>query len=173
MLKKLPGQFARGYGRTSNMYTSFTSESRQKAAAPALLVIADMQVRKHTDLIAWQLCHQLRALVLKYTRSGPAAREYDWRRQLRKSARSACYLTSEGFYRYGHGEFGHFLNLAHGSLGEALDQIDEGRDNQYFSDSQHTEMKRICLRALKANVALRKSWGDKPAPEFDNTPSQP
>ena len=123
-----------------------------------------MQVRKHTDLIAWQLCQQLRALVIRFTRCGPAAREYDYRRQLRRAARSACYLTSEGFYRYGHGEFGNYLNLARGSLGEALDQIEDGHDHQYFSHAQHTEMRRICLRAMKANIALRKSWGDKPAP---------
>lgn len=128
--------------------------------------VVRMQVRQHTELIAWQLCNRLRALVLNYTRSGPAAREYDYRRQLRRAARSACYLTSEGFYRYGHGEFGNFLNLAHGSLGEVLDQLDDGRDHGYFSEAQHTEMKRICLRAMKATVALRKSWSNKPAPGF-------
>ena len=58
------------------------------------------------------------------------------------------------------------LNIAHGSLGEVLDQINEGRDNNYFTEDQHTEMKRFCLRALKANVALRKSWGSSDAPGF-------
>jgi four helix bundle protein len=125
-----------------------------------------MQVRKHTDLIAWQLCHRLRGLVLRFTRCGPAAHEFDYRRQLRRAARSACYLTSEGFYRYGHGEFGNYLNLAHGSLGEALDQIDEGKEQEYFTQSQHVDMKRMCLRAMKANVALRQSWGNNPAPGF-------
>jgi four helix bundle protein len=121
-------------------------------------------VRKHTDLIAWQLCHRLRALVLNYTRTGPVAREFDYRRQLRKAARSSCYLTSEGFYRYEHGEFGHFLNLAHGSIGESLDQIDEGLQQHYFTEAQHTEMRRLAIRALKANVALRRSWKRGPKP---------
>src|SRR5687767_10713784 len=82
-------------------------------------------VRKHEQLIAWQLCSQLRRLVLRYTRTGPAATDFDYRRQLRRAVRSACYNTSEGFYRYGHGEFGHSLNIARGSLGEALDQIND------------------------------------------------
>jgi four helix bundle protein len=99
--------------------------------------------RRHEDLIAWQLCSELRRLVLQATRRGPVAREYDYRRQLRTSARSACYLTSEGFYRYEHGEFGNFLNLAHGSLGETLDQINQGLDEQYFSSEQHLAMKRV------------------------------
>lgn len=120
-------------------------------------------VRKHEDLIAWQLCHRLRGLVLRYTRSGAVAKDFDFRRQLRRAARSACYNTSEGFYRYGHGEFGNLLNIARGSLGEALDQIDDGAESNYFTPEQHTEMRRICIRAMKANIALRKSWrGEAP-----------
>ena len=125
----------------------------QNDLANAVLVMSVMDkkppVRKHGDLIAWQLCHELRRRVLRYTRTGPAAREFDYRRQLRKAARSACYNTSEGFYRYKHGEFGNMLNIAHGSLGEVLDQINEGLENKYFTEEQHTEMKRFCLRALK------------------------
>jgi four helix bundle protein len=121
-------------------------------------------VRKHGDLIAWQLCDRLRRLVLRHIRTGPASKDFDFRSQLRKAARSACYNTSEGFYRYGHGEFGHLLNVARGSLGEVLDQIDEGLENKYFTPEQHLEMKRLCLRAMKANMALRKSWGNSEAP---------
>jgi four helix bundle protein len=121
-------------------------------------------VRKHQDLIAWQLCSQFRRLVLRYTKTGAVSKDYDYRRQLRRAARSACYNTSEGFYRYKHGEFGHQLNVARASLGEALDQIDEGVEVDYFTKTQHTEMKRICLRAMKANMALRASWGNNEAP---------
>ena len=130
----------------------------------AHLVRVGKPVCKHEDLIAWQLCSHLRRLVLRYTRTGPASDDFDYRRQLRKAARSACYNTSEGFYRYRHGEFRHLLNIARGSLGEALDQIEEGADNDYFTREQHSEMRRMCLRALKANSALRKSWGDSEAP---------
>jgi four helix bundle protein len=118
---------------------------------------------KHTELIAWQLCSRLRRLVLLYTRSGAVSKDFDFRRQLRKSARSACNNTSEGFYRYKHGEFGSFLNIARGSLGEALDQLDDGLESEYFTAAQHEEMRRICLRAMKANTALRRSW-KHPAP---------
>ena len=92
-------------------------------------------VRRHEDLIAWQLCSRLRRLVLENIRNGPAAKDFDYRLQLRKAARSACYNTSEGFYRYQHGQFGHQLNTARASLGEALDQINEGLENTYFTRS--------------------------------------
>jgi four helix bundle protein len=121
-------------------------------------------VRRHEDLIAWQLCHQLRALVLKYTRTGPAAHDYEYRYQLRKAVRSACYNTSEGFYRYKRRQSRHQMNVAFGSLGEALDQLDEGRQENYFTAAQHTEMRRLCLRAIKCNAALRRSWDNTPPP---------
>ena len=119
-------------------------------------------VRKHTELIAWQLCRDLRSLVLRYTRSGEVAKDYDYKHQIRKAARSACYNTSEGFYRYKHGEFGHHLNIARGSLGELQDQLDEGLESKYFTNEQHSEMSRLCYRAMKANVKLRESWTRKP-----------
>ena len=115
-------------------------------------------VRRHTDLIAWQLCRDLRRLVLSLTRSGEVARDYDYRYQIRKAARSACYNTSEGFYRYTHGEFGNHLNIARGSLGELQDQLDEGLENKYFTREQHSAMSRLCYRAMRANIALRASW---------------
>ncbi len=121
-------------------------------------------VTRHTELIAWQLCSQLRRLVLLYTRSGAVSSDYDFRRQLCRAARSACYNTSEGFYRYKHGEFGSLLNIARGSLGEALDQIDDRHESAYFTNAQHEEMRRLCLRAMKANIALRKSWKNGEAP---------
>ncbi len=120
-------------------------------------------VRRHTDLIAWQLCRDLRRLVLDLTRSGEVSRDFDYRNQIRKAARSACYNTSEGFYRYKHGGFGNHLNIAYGSLGELQDQVDEGLENSYFTKEQHSTMSRLCYRAMKANVALRASWkGDAP-----------
>ena len=119
---------------------------------------------RHEDLVAWQLCSQLRRLVVRYTRDGPVSRDYDYRRQLRRAVRSACYNTSEGFYRYKHGEFGNLLNIARGSLGEALDQIDDGAENGYFNAAQHNELRRMCLRAMKCNFALRRSSTQHPAP---------
>jgi four helix bundle protein len=127
--------------------------------------MAKKPVRRHEDLIAWQLCKHLRRLVLTYIRNGPAAKDFDYHYQLRKAARFACYNTSEGFYRYRHGQFRNFLDIARSSLGEALDQIDEGLENRYFTPEQHLEMRRYCLRAVKANAALIRSWEGRSAPD--------
>lgn len=155
---------ARGSGRVeSDRMRATTFECFSEYARPLLCFVAPYASRDAHGSYPWQRCSDLRRMVLTHVRSGPAAHDCDYRRQLRRSARSACYLTSEGFYRYGHAEFAKFLNWARGSLGEALDQIDEGHEHNYFTDRQHLEMKRMCLRAMKANLALKKSW-KHPAP---------
>jgi four helix bundle protein len=123
-----------------------------------------MIVTKHTDLIAWQLCRQLRTLVLQHTRHGEVAKDYDYRRQLRRAARSACYLTSEGFYRYRRKEMSNYMDWARASLGEVVDQLDDGLEQKYFTPADHLQMRRICLRAIKCNRALKRSWGNTLAP---------
>ena len=110
----------------------------------------------HTELIAWRLCAALRRLVLRYTREGPAREDYRFRNQIRSAARSACYLTSEGFYRKRDGDFINFLVMARGSLGEAGDQIEDGAESEYFTESQRVEMIRLMKRACKANSGLRR-----------------
>jgi four helix bundle protein len=109
----------------------------------------------HTELIVWQRCADLRRLVLKYTREGPARNDFRFRDQIRAAARSACYLTSEGFYRKRDGDFANFLVWARASLGEAGDQIDDGLESGYFTPEQHAEMITIVKKACKANSGLR------------------
>lgn len=110
----------------------------------------------HRELITWQRCAQLRGLVLQYTRKGPVREDRRFLSQIRGSARSACNLTSEGFYRKRDGDFINYLVMARASLGEASDQIDDGRDCGYFSAAQRDQMIRILKRAMAANRELRK-----------------
>ena len=104
----------------------------------------------------WQLCAALRRLVLMHTRRGPAAADFGFRDQIRSAARSACYVTSEGFYRKRDGDFLNFLVWARGSLGEVGDQLDEGLESNYFTSEQHAEMITYVRRASAANTALRR-----------------
>ena len=111
-------------------------------------------VRSHKELICWQLCAQLRGLALKYIRYGPANKDFRFREQMRAAIRSSCYQTSEGFYSFKHGVFARYLDGAYASLGEALDQIDDGHEQQYFTEDQQIEMRRLARRAMKANRGL-------------------
>src|SRR5262245_2763673 len=112
--------------------------------------------RNHKELDAWQLCSELRRSVLKYTRKGVVREDRRFLSQLRGSARSACDLTSEGFYRKRDGDFINYLVMARASLGEASDQIDDGADSEYFTDDQRKEMIVLVKRAMGANRELRR-----------------
>src|SRR4029079_3770248 len=107
--------------------------------------------RSHKDLICWQLCAQLRKLGLTAIRNGPANRDWDFRGQMRRALRSACYQTSEGVYFFKHKPFAHYLDGAYASLGEVLDQIDDGHESGYFSNEQQEQMRRLARRARHAN----------------------
>jgi four helix bundle protein len=113
--------------------------------------------RNHRELIVWQLCARVRTLLWKYTRDGPAARDRRYCDQIRSAARSACNLTSEGFYRHRDGDFLNFLVMARASLGEVDDQVDEGLEIEYFTSDQHAAIKGYMARARAANRGLRES----------------
>jgi four helix bundle protein len=110
----------------------------------------------HEELIVWQLCAQLRRLVLNYTRRGPARSDVRFRSQIRGAARSACYLVSEGFYRKRDGDFLNLLVFSRGELGEVSDQVGEGHEHGYFTDTQRDEMITMVKRACGANGGLRR-----------------
>jgi len=113
-----------------------------------------MGVRRFEDLIAWQLADQLQTDIFEFTARPPASRDFKYCDQIRESIRSAKRNTSEGFGRYYPKEFARFLRIAAGSLQETLNHLQDGLKQQYLSAERHLYMKRLCLRAIKANVRL-------------------
>jgi four helix bundle protein len=130
-------------------------------------------VKSHNDLICWQLCAQLRRLGLNAIRRGRANGDWDFRGQMRRAMRSACYQTSEGFYFFKHKPFAHYLDGAFASLGEVLDQIDDGHEQGYFSDDQQVEMRRLARRGMKANRRLAEWLRNNPDPPDSQSPKRP
>jgi four helix bundle protein len=122
------------------------------------LVAERPAAKTHTELETWKLANELRRLILNATRHGDAAKDFKFREQMRDAVRSACRNTAEGFYRYGHAQFGHMLTIAYASLGEVLDCIQDGLDSEYFSEELATEMRSLANRAMAANLRLRQSW---------------
>ncbi|MDQ3486124.1 MAG: four helix bundle protein [Acidobacteriota bacterium] len=113
--------------------------------------------RNHGELVAWQLCAHLRRLVWEATREGPAKGDRRYCDQIRSAARTACYLTSEGFYRTREGDFLNCLVMAHASLAETDDYLDEGLEKQHLASLAHGAMKEAAARASSANRRLRDS----------------
>ena len=121
--------------------------------------------KNHRELICWQLSAKLRSLVLKYTHSGGASKDYDFTRQIRRAARSACYQTSEGFYFFKHKRFAQYLDGAYASLGEVVDQLEDGLESRHFTKEECIEMRRLAKRALKATHHLAAWLRSHPDPE--------
>jgi four helix bundle protein len=60
--------------------------------------------------------------VIQLTERDGIRSDGDFCGQARRAANSACRNLAEGFWRYSHREFAHFVNIARGSLGELLDR---------------------------------------------------
>jgi len=112
--------------------------------------------RRVEDLVAWQLAYQLQREVLAFTAVGPAAADRKFCDQIRDSARSAARNTAEGFGRFSPREFARFLRIAAGSLLETTHHLRDGRDCGYLIAGEEERIRRLALRALKANIGLQR-----------------
>ena len=124
-----------------------------------------MIARRFEDLIVWQLAHQLQQEVFAFTAKLPASKDYKYCDQIREPSRSASWNTSEGFGRYYPKEFRYFLRIAAASLHEVKNQLQDGRDHGYLTDEEHVRLRRLALRAIKANVRLSAYLRHAKAPE--------
>jgi len=86
------------------------------------------------EIVAWQKARQLTKDLYKLTSTGPFARDYDLRNQIRRAAVSVMSNIAEGFERSGTGEFNQFLSTAKGSAGEVRSQLYVALDQNYLSE---------------------------------------
>ena len=91
-----------------------------------------MVATSHNELFAWKLSAQLRDAIVAQTVSGPVARDFEFRDQIRDSAASAPRNLSEGFYRFNPKEFAYFTSVARSSLGETKNHLEDGRKRGLF-----------------------------------------
>ena len=110
--------------------------------------------RRFEDLVIWQLAVLIRDDVYAFTETGPAAVDFEFRKQIRKSASSVPSNISEGFLRYNPPEFAHFLNIAKGSLGETQNHLLHGRKQKCLSETEFTKLWRLTCRAMRGTHRL-------------------
>jgi four helix bundle protein len=108
-------------------------------------------VGRHEDLVAWQLCVELDALIFEATSTGPGARDFEWRDQIRGSAGSAAPNIAEGFGRFGPREFVRYLRIALGSLEETSTHLILARGRGYLTDPAHARLTTLCHTATDIN----------------------
>lgn len=73
---------------------------------------------KFEDLIAWQKAREMTKVVYRVTTSGPFAKDFGLRDQVRRAAVSVMSNLAEGFERGGRSEFHQFLSIAKSSCAE-------------------------------------------------------
>lgn len=124
-----------------------------------------MVARRHRDLDAWPLAHEVRCAILELISREHVRRNFNFCDQARRAANSACRNIAEGFYRFRHPEFAHFVNIAKGSLGELLDSLDEARLQRYVEEPEYQRLHRMLDRAIGAAVKLHRYLDTTPTPE--------
>lgn len=115
------------------------------------------KIEKFEDLIAWQKARVLTRLVLSVTSTGPLAREFGMRDQIRLAARSIMANIAEGFERSGSKEFHKGLSIACGSCAEVRSDLYTLFDAQLITQSQFEELSQAALETSRVTNALRSS----------------
>jgi four helix bundle protein len=90
-------------------------------------------MQHYSKLIVWQRSHKLVLSLYRVTQSFPASERYGLISQLRRAALSVPTNIAEGSKRAAPRDYGHFLNMAEGSLSETEYLVLVSRDLGYIS----------------------------------------
>jgi four helix bundle protein len=107
-------------------------------------------IRNHEDLIFWQLTEKLRERVFAFTARSDVARHQDFCDDIRRSARRAPAVISEGFYRFRPKDNANFVRMALGSIGETKDHLKEALKEKYIAEAEFRIYWRLAVRAVGA-----------------------
>ena len=107
-----------------------------------------------TELAAWQLANELRQLIHAIIARPNVKNDFRYCNQCKDAARSAASNIAEGFGRFTHKEFAHFLDYSIGSLKELHDLLIDGYGRGYVLDSELESGIELSKRAKAACAAL-------------------
>jgi four helix bundle protein len=133
-----------------------------------------MGVRHFTDLACWQLADKLKKGVYEITAKRPVSQDRDFCNDIRRSSRSAPANISEGFGRFGHREFAHYLSIAHASLRETENHLLHLKGENKIAPERWESLSTLAQRAQKATSRLRThliNTPDRPPPDLDEEQS--
>ena len=109
-------------------------------------------VKRYEDLVVWQLADELKKEVYALTNSGPPAKDFTFRNQIRASAASNSKNIAEGFGRFHPGEFAHFMEFAVASAMETKDSLKDGMDRGYFLPDRVSNAQRLVERSIQCST---------------------
>jgi len=111
-------------------------------------------VKHFSELDAWKLCVDLRDRIYELTETGPAARDFKFRNQIRGSAASAASNVAEGWGRFYPNDNAQFLRWARASLFETQNHLLHAQTRHYVPPEGFSEARNLLSRALIATTRL-------------------
>lgn len=122
-------------------------------------------VKAYTDLDCWQLSNSLKVAVYALIKNGDAAKDFEFRDQIRNAAASAPRNIAEGFGRYQPRQIRQYLHVANGSLMETANHLQDGVDRGYFRPSDIAPLVTLAKRASAATTRWIRYLSTARAPE--------
>ena len=95
-----------------------------------------MKIERFEDIRAWQAARVLTNMVYDASDTGPFAKDFGLRDQIRRAAGSAMHNISEGFDAGSDAEFIRFLKYARRSASEVQSQLYIALDRRYITQEQ-------------------------------------
>ena len=134
---------------------------------------ARMGARSFDQLDCWQLSTDLKRGVYALVDTTAAARDLEFRVQIRRSAASAPSNIAEGFGRYNPKEFAQYLRVANGSLMETSAHLHDGIDRGYFRPEVAAPLFLLARRASAATTRLIMYLATAKPPSREPEPTNP
>ena len=119
-----------------------------------MLVRFLMVARHYRELVCWQLANDLKRRVYAFIAKPSVAKDFDFCRQIRGSARGGPRTIVEGFGRFRSADFARYLEYARASLMETQNHLDDALDNNYLSAADHKALFGLAGRAIGATTKL-------------------
>jgi four helix bundle protein len=108
------------------------------------------------EIESWKKARQFASEIYRITGSGPFARDFGLRDQIRRAAVSIVSNIAEGFERGGDNEFLQFLSLSKGSCGEVRAQLYLALDQGYISQSDFEMLSQAAIEISQLISGLMK-----------------
>ena len=105
-----------------------------------MLSMERQRAGKFEDLIAWQKARELTRAIYQVTASGPFAKDFGLRDQIRRAAVSVMSNLAEGFERGGRSEFHQFLSIAKSSCAELRSHLYVALDARHLQSSTFRQL---------------------------------
>ena len=92
---------------------------------------------------------ELRRSISRFCRTLPKEEEYRLKDQIVRASRSITANIAEGYGRHHHQENLQFCRIARGSLSETLEHLNTALDEEYLSDENYGELRKLLSETWK------------------------